>query len=96
MPRQFSAIAFTPAVKAMQEKMGSRENYERFVVKGPDNNTINSDLERFISIGLINGCRDIDFREEVAQNGNFQGEETWSGRSSCCSGDPREVEQGCI
>jgi|GEM_PF-1728948 len=24
MPRQFGTIAFTPAVKAMQEKMGSR------------------------------------------------------------------------
>ena len=70
MPRQFSAIAFTPAVKAMQEKMGSRENYERFVVKGPDNNTINSDLERFISsmdgfyLGTVasNGYPYIQFR----------------------------------
>ncbi|MCP2727751.1 pyridoxamine 5'-phosphate oxidase family protein [Limnofasciculus baicalensis] len=70
MPRQFSAIAFTPAVKAMQEKMGSRENYERFVAKGPDNNTINSDLERFISsmegfyLGTVtsNGYPYIQFR----------------------------------
>lgn len=49
MPRQFGTIAFTPAVKAMQEKMGSRENYERFVAKGADNNSINPDLEEFIS-----------------------------------------------
>jgi uncharacterized protein len=49
MPRQFGTIAFTPAVKAMQEKMGSRENYERFVAKGADNNTINPDLEQFIT-----------------------------------------------
>jgi hypothetical protein len=33
MPRQFGTIVFTPAVKAMQEKMGSRENYERFVAR---------------------------------------------------------------
>ena len=49
MPRQFGTIAFTPAVKAMQEKMGSRENYERFVAIGADNNTIDSNLEEFIS-----------------------------------------------
>lgn len=49
MPRQFGTIAFTPAVKAMQEKMGSRENYERFVANGADNNTVNPDIAQFIS-----------------------------------------------
>jgi uncharacterized protein len=48
MPRQFGAIAFTPAVKALQEKMGSRENYERFVERGADNNTITPELAQFI------------------------------------------------
>lgn len=70
MPRQFGKIAFTPAVKAMQEKMGSRENYENFVAKGPDNNSINSDLEQFISsmegfyLGTVssNGYPYIQFR----------------------------------
>ncbi|AFZ57083.1 pyridoxamine 5'-phosphate oxidase family protein [Anabaena cylindrica FACHB-243] len=70
MPRQFGTIAFTPAVKAMQEKMGSRENYERFVAKGADNNTINPDLEEFISgmegfyLGTVssNGYPYIQFR----------------------------------
>jgi hypothetical protein len=70
MPRQFSTIAFTPAVKAMQEKMGSRENYEHFVAKGPENNSINPDLEKFISsmegfyLGTVtsNGYPYIQFR----------------------------------
>ena len=70
MPRQFGTIAFTPAVKAMQEKMGSRENYERFVAKGADNNSINPDLEQFISsmqgfyLGTVssNGYPYIQFR----------------------------------
>jgi predicted pyridoxine 5'-phosphate oxidase superfamily flavin-nucleotide-binding protein len=70
MPRQFSTIAFTPAVKAMQEKMGSRENYERFVAKGDDNNTVTPDIAQFISsmegfyLGTItaNGYPYIQFR----------------------------------
>lgn len=34
MPQQFGTIAFTPAVKAMQEKMGSRKRYEHSVAGG--------------------------------------------------------------
>ncbi len=49
MPRQFGTIAFTPAVKAMQTKMGSRENYDRFVAQGAENNRITPDLEKFIA-----------------------------------------------
>jgi predicted pyridoxine 5'-phosphate oxidase superfamily flavin-nucleotide-binding protein len=70
MPRQFGTIAFTPAVKAMQEKMGSRENYERFVAKGAENNMITPDLEEFIAsmegfyLGTVssNGYPYIQFR----------------------------------
>jgi uncharacterized protein len=70
MPRQFGTIAFTPAVKAMQTKMGSRENYERFVTTGADNNTIDSDLAEFIAsmdgfyLGTViaNGYPYIQFR----------------------------------
>jgi uncharacterized protein len=70
MPRQFGTIAFTPAVKAMQEKMGSRENYERFVATGADNNSIDSDLAEFIAtmdgfyLGTVtaNGYPYIQFR----------------------------------
>jgi uncharacterized protein len=49
MPRQFGKIAFTPAVKAMQERMGSRDNYEHFIETGADNNSIDVDLAKFIS-----------------------------------------------
>ncbi|AFY96017.1 pyridoxamine 5'-phosphate oxidase family protein [Chamaesiphon minutus] len=70
MPRQFGTIAFTPAVKAMQTKMGSRENYERFVQTGADNNTIDPDLAEFIAsmdgfyLGTVtaNGYPYIQFR----------------------------------
>ncbi len=63
MPRQFGAIAFTPAVKAIQEKMGSRENYERFVERGADNNTITPELAQFIS------CMDGFYLGTVTSNG---------------------------
>lgn len=70
MPRKFGEIAFTPAVKAMQEKMGSRESYERFVANGSDNNIVTSDIATFISsmegfyLGTVtsNGYPYIQFR----------------------------------
>ncbi|TYQ29942.1 pyridoxamine 5'-phosphate oxidase family protein [Pseudanabaena sp. UWO310] len=70
MPRQFGTIAFTPAVQAMQERMGSRENYQRFVDQGADNNTITPDLAEFIAsmegfyLGTVtaNGYPYIQFR----------------------------------
>jgi uncharacterized protein len=70
MPRQFGTIAFTPAVKAMQEKMGSRENYEHFVANGADNNTVTADIAQFIAsmagfyLGTVtsNGYPYIQFR----------------------------------
>ena len=70
MPRQFGTIAFTPGVKAIQEKMGSRETYENFVTKGADNNTITPDLAEFIAsmegfyLGTVssNGYPYIQFR----------------------------------
>ena len=85
MPRQFGTIAFTPAVKAMQEKMGSRENYERFVAKGADNNSINPDLEQFISsmqgfyLGTVssNGYPYIQFRGGKAGFLKFSIGELW-------------------
>ncbi|ELS34012.1 MULTISPECIES: pyridoxamine 5'-phosphate oxidase family protein [Pseudanabaena] len=70
MPRQFGTIAFTPAVRAMQERMGSRENYQRFVDQGADNNTVTPDLAEFIAsmegfyLGTVtaNGYPYIQFR----------------------------------
>jgi hypothetical protein len=37
MPRKFTQIAFTPAVKAAQARRGSRESYARFEENGPEN-----------------------------------------------------------
>jgi predicted pyridoxine 5'-phosphate oxidase superfamily flavin-nucleotide-binding protein len=70
MPRQFGTIAFTPAVKAIQEKMGSHENYERFVANGADNNRVTPDIAQFIAsmegfyLGTVtsNGYPYIQFR----------------------------------
>jgi uncharacterized protein len=70
MPRQFGKIAFTPAVKAMQEKKGSRDNYERFIETGAENNSVDIDLAKFISsmdgfyLGTVtaNGYPYIQFR----------------------------------
>ena len=84
MPRQFGTIAFTPAVKAMQEKMGSRENYERFVAKGADNKTITPDLTEFIAsmegfyLGTVtsNGYPYIQFRGGKAGFLKILGEKT--------------------
>ncbi|NJK61586.1 MAG: pyridoxamine 5'-phosphate oxidase family protein [Synechococcaceae cyanobacterium SM2_3_1] len=49
MPHQFGEIAFTPSVKAVQARMGSRESYERFVARGPENSTLTPDVEAFIT-----------------------------------------------
>ena len=43
-----SDIAFTPAVKAVQERKGSRKGYARMEEKGGWQSTISDDLARFI------------------------------------------------
>jgi predicted pyridoxine 5'-phosphate oxidase superfamily flavin-nucleotide-binding protein len=48
MARKFAEIAFTPAVKAMQDYYGSRETYERFVANGPANDTLIPEIAEFI------------------------------------------------
>ncbi|MBP0019055.1 MAG: pyridoxamine 5'-phosphate oxidase family protein [Cyanobacteria bacterium SBLK] len=48
MSRKFTEIAFTPAVKAFQERYGSREMYARMEEGGPENDTIIPRLETFI------------------------------------------------
>ena len=70
MPRQFAHIAFTPAVKALQERYGSREGYTRFETSGPANNTITPAIAAFIAardsfyMGTVNsdGWPYIQFR----------------------------------
>ncbi len=49
MPREFARIAFTPAVKALQERYGSREGYTRFEASGPENNTLTPAIAAFIA-----------------------------------------------
>ncbi|MBE9180123.1 pyridoxamine 5'-phosphate oxidase family protein [Oculatella sp. LEGE 06141] len=70
MPRKFTQLAFTPAVKAIQEKYGSRQTYARFEESGPSNDTITPDIAQFIAerdgfyLGTVssNGYPYIQFR----------------------------------
>lgn len=49
MPRKFTQIAFTPAVKAAQEQRGSRETYARFEQSGLENDSITPEIAEFIA-----------------------------------------------
>jgi hypothetical protein len=70
MPRKFGEIAFTPEVQAAQEQRGSRQSYERYIAKGPANDSITPKLEEFIAqldgfyLGTVssNGYPYIQFR----------------------------------
>lgn len=70
MPRKFTQIAFTPAVKAAQEQRGSRSIYARFEESGPANDTITPEIAAFIAerdsfyLGTVssNGYPYIQFR----------------------------------
>jgi len=70
MPRKFTQIAFTPAVKAAQAQRGSRETYARFERSGPENDSVTPEIEAFITqldgfyLGTIssNGYPYIQFR----------------------------------
>jgi predicted pyridoxine 5'-phosphate oxidase superfamily flavin-nucleotide-binding protein len=70
MPRKFGEIAFTPEVQAAQEQRGSRQSYEHYIAKGPDNDSITPKLEEFIAqldgfyLGTVssNGYPYIQFR----------------------------------
>jgi uncharacterized protein len=48
MARLISDIAFTPTVKTVQEKKGSRENYAKMEQKGGWSDTVTDDLAQFI------------------------------------------------
>lgn len=49
MKQQISDIAFTPSVKAIQERMGSRKQYERMEERGGWADTITQNLADFIA-----------------------------------------------
>ncbi len=48
MPRQFTQLAFTPAVKQAQTERGSRETYAKFEQTGPENNSVTPEIAEFI------------------------------------------------
>lgn len=48
-PSPSSDIAFTPAVKAVQERLGSRAGYEQMEAKGGWQTTITADLAAFLA-----------------------------------------------
>ncbi|MGL5080216.1 MAG: pyridoxamine 5'-phosphate oxidase family protein [Microcoleaceae cyanobacterium] len=70
MLRKFTEIAFTPGVKALQEKFGSRETYQRLAENGPENDTVAPKVADFIRartsfyLGTVNenGWPYIQFR----------------------------------
>lgn len=49
MSHKFTQIAFTPTVKALQEKYGSREMYARMESTGPENDTLIPRVANFIA-----------------------------------------------
>ena len=63
MPRKFTQIAFTPTVKAIQEKYGSRQMYTRMEESGPENDTLIPWLTEFIQ------ARDSFYMGTVNSNG---------------------------
>ncbi|GFE72100.1 pyridoxamine 5'-phosphate oxidase family protein [Chroococcus sp. FPU101] len=70
MPRKFGEIAFTPEVKTVQEQLGSRQTYDRYIANGSANDTITPTIEEFIAqldgfyLGTVssNGYPYIQFR----------------------------------
>jgi uncharacterized protein len=49
MPRAFTQLAFSPAVKAVQARYGAREHGERLERTEPARNRLNGDLTEFIA-----------------------------------------------
>ena len=49
MTQQISDIAFTPSVKAVQSRLGSRAGYERMEERGGWNNTVTPQLAEFLA-----------------------------------------------
>jgi predicted pyridoxine 5'-phosphate oxidase superfamily flavin-nucleotide-binding protein len=49
MAHRFAELAFTPAVKAAQERHGSRASYERFAARGPANDRLGPDEVAFLA-----------------------------------------------
>jgi uncharacterized protein len=63
MGRAFSELAFTPLVKAQQQKHGSRRQYERMEQSSPSGNALDSDARAFIAL------RDSFYMASVSETG---------------------------
>jgi len=63
MSRSFSELAFTPLVKAQQQKHGSRRQYERMEQSSPAGNALDSAAQAFIQL------RDSFYMASVSETG---------------------------
>ena len=63
MPNRYADLAFTPAIKAIQEKLGSRKTYERVEQAGHSNNRLGPAETEFIS------ARDSFYIASVSETG---------------------------
>ena len=70
-----SDIAFTPAVKAQQEKMGSRKGYASMEAKGGWSDRISPDLEEFIAArdSFYMGTASADGQPYIQHRGGARG-----------------------
>ena len=53
MPRAFTALGFSPAVKAAQARYGAREHAQRIEQREPANDRLPPDLAAFIKAGRV-------------------------------------------
>jgi len=63
MGRSFAELAFTPLVKAQQQKHNSRRQYERMEQTGPPGNALGPDEQAFIAL------RDSFYMASVSETG---------------------------
>lgn len=75
MKRPVSDIAFTPAVKAVQERKGSRRGYARMEERGGWSDRIDSELEAFIAErdSFYLGTASADGRPYIQHRGGPKG-----------------------
>ncbi|MCH9648418.1 MAG: pyridoxamine 5'-phosphate oxidase family protein [Deltaproteobacteria bacterium] len=75
MTTPISDIAFTPAVKAQQVRMGSRQGYSRMEQKGGWTDQISPDLEAFIAArdSFYFGSASADGRPYIQHRGGSSG-----------------------
>ncbi len=75
MPSIVSDIAFTPAVKAHQERLGSRRGYSRMEEKGGWSDRISPDLREFIAArdSFYFGTASAAGRPYIQHRGGYRG-----------------------